>query len=201
MKPVKNAFITLPNQEKIPVKFAGTVKVTPNLILEDVLYVPQFKFNLMFMSSLPRNSHVEVRCLTDSCFVQDLHNKMMIGRGERLADLYILNDSTTDVTQSHCRSLLQNACVSVSSSVNNVNAHVWHHRLGHLSFQKLKLLKDQLHMLCNKDGSHMSIPYDICPLAKQRRLSFTSHNHISPNAFDLIHCDTWGLYHVPTLWI
>ena len=32
----------------------------------------------------------------------------------------------------------------------------------------------------------------ICPLAKQRKLSFTSNNHLSSNAFDLIHIDIWG---------
>lgn len=39
-------------------------------------------------------------------------------------------------------------------------------------------------------------PCYICPLAKQRRLSFVSHNHLSQSPFDLIHCDVWGPYHV-----
>ena len=29
-------------------------------------------------------------------------------------------------------------------------------------------------------------------------LSFTSNNHLSQNAFNLIHYDTWDLYHVST---
>lgn len=36
------------------------------------------------------------------------------------------------------------------------------------------------------------------PLAKQRRLSFICHNHLSKCAFDLIQCDIWGQYPVPT---
>ena len=38
----------------------------------------------------------------------------------------------------------------------------------------------------------------ICPLPKQRRLSFVSSNHLSKCAFDLVHCNTWGPYHIPT---
>ena len=38
----------------------------------------------------------------------------------------------------------------------------------------------------------------ICPLAKQCELPFPSHNHMSLHAFDLIHCDIWGLFHVST---
>ena len=32
----------------------------------------------------------------------------------------------------------------------------------------------------------------ICPLAKQRCLSFPTFNNIADNAFDLVHCDIWG---------
>lgn len=39
------------------------------------------------------------------------------------------------------------------------------------------------------------IPCQICPLAKQRRLPFKSNNHLSENAFDLIHLDIWGPFH------
>ena len=35
-------------------------------------------------------------------------------------------------------------------------------------------------------------------MAKQKRLPFTSHNHLSPNAFDLIHIDIWGPFSVST---
>ena len=39
----------------------------------------------------------------------------------------------------------------------------------------------------------------MCPLAKQKRLSFPNHNHVSPSCFDLIHVDIWGPYQVPTV--
>ena len=35
-------------------------------------------------------------------------------------------------------------------------------------------------------------------MAKQKRLPFASHNRLSEKPFDLIHCDTWGTFHVPS---
>lgn len=81
------------------------------------------------------------------------------------------------------------------SAINNVTSHIWYNRLGLLSFQKIELLKDQLHLTCNGYKQYKFAPCSVCPLAKQRRLSFVSNNHFSHNAFDLIHCDTWGPYH------
>lgn len=36
LKAVQDAYITLPNQARIRVNFAGNVKLTPDLVLEDV---------------------------------------------------------------------------------------------------------------------------------------------------------------------
>ena len=78
--------------------------------------------------------------------------------------------------------------------VNKVSAHVWHNRLGHLSDKRLDVLKNQLN--CDISKSHDDTPCYICPLAKQRRLPFVSHNNMSQFPFDLIHCDIWGPYNV-----
>ena len=64
---------------------------------------------------------------------------------------------------------------------------MWHQRLGHPSFDTLKSLQNLLHL-----KSFYSHHCTTCPLAKQRRLSFSSNNHLSCNAFDLIHTDIWG---------
>ena len=104
----------------------------------------------------------------------------MIGKGETFEDLYVLDATILS---------------SVSTAyANSISAHVWHNRLGHLSFKRLDSLKNQL--LYDTSGFNKTIPCYICPLAKQRRLSFTSHNHMSQFPFDLVHCDIWGPYHV-----
>ena len=40
---------------------------------------------------------------------------------------------------------------------------------------------------------------DICHFAKQKRLSFPNSSHVSHCLFDLVHCDLWGPFSVPTI--
>lgn len=71
----------------------------------------------------------------------------------------------------------------------SVDSVTWHNRLGHPSAAKLKVLSDSLSL----PQSTLSQDHcTICPLAKQKRLSFPFHNNMSANPFDLLHLDVWG---------
>ena len=48
-------------------------------------------------------------------------------------------------------------------------------------------------------NTNKEIHCEICPLAKQKRLPFTSSTHISLECFDLIHCDLWGPFSAPII--
>lgn len=67
MKPIQNAYITLQNNERLPVHFICTVRINSNLVIEDVLCVPMFKFNLLSVSSITGKSSINVIFLTNSC--------------------------------------------------------------------------------------------------------------------------------------
>lgn len=77
--------------------------------------------------------------------------------------------------------------------LNTVGADIWHSRLGHLSDQKLATMKDVLH--CNMSKQNNNNTCQICPLSKQRKLPFISHNNRSKSPFEIIHCDVWGPFH------
>ena len=47
--------ITLPYHDQVSVAFSGDVQLGPTLVLKDVLFVPQFKFNLLSVSTLTSN--------------------------------------------------------------------------------------------------------------------------------------------------
>ena len=51
---------------------------------------------------------------------------------------------------------------------------------------------------CFNDNKNLST-CSVCPLAKQKRLPFTSSTHVSVPNFDLIHVDIWGPYSTPSL--
>lgn len=48
--------IRLPNGQLVSISHKGTVRLTAELVLQDVLYVPTFKFNLISTSKLTNDS-------------------------------------------------------------------------------------------------------------------------------------------------
>ncbi|KAI9180945.1 hypothetical protein LWI28_009587 [Acer negundo] len=58
--------------------FAGIVKLNDGLVLRDVLFLPQFKFNLLSVSALAKDSSLTVSFFSDCCLVYDHSNKRMI---------------------------------------------------------------------------------------------------------------------------
>ena len=83
----------------------------------------------------------------------------MISKGEKFEKLYVLDTATLNATNLN----------SVSTTfVNNISSHIWHNRLGHLSFKRLDILKDQIQCDTSKFNK-VVVPCYICPLAKQRR--------------------------------
>jgi transposase InsO family protein len=86
--------------------------------------------------------------------------------------------------------------LSVKSTANIAEFNVWHHRLGHPSTSRLNLLSHVISGL----NMHSASPHcNVCNLSKMRRLPFPTSVHISLLPFDLIHCDIWGPFHVPTV--
>ncbi|KAI9196200.1 hypothetical protein LWI28_021913 [Acer negundo] len=85
---IKNSSITLPDHTRISVSLAGDVQISPDLILKDVLFVPTFKFNLLFVSALTSGTKLIIRFLPDHFEIQDMCNRKMIGK-ESLVDPFL----------------------------------------------------------------------------------------------------------------
>lgn len=91
--PISNSFVTLPNNFRIQVNFSGSIQLSPSLILYNVLYVPQFHFNLLSVTSPTRNSSIQVKFLTYCCIIQETHTLKMIGRDNKVANLYVIDSA------------------------------------------------------------------------------------------------------------
>ena len=92
--------MTLPDGTRIAVTTSGTIVLTDKLILNPVLYVPNFHFNLLSISALTKNTSISVLFSSNSChimsynpleFLQGHTPDYMIGKGNLLDNLYILN--------------------------------------------------------------------------------------------------------------
>lgn len=65
-----NHSITLPNGTKVKVNKIGTVKLFDNLLLKDVLCVPEFKLNLILVHKLCFNNSISMLFTDELCLIQ-----------------------------------------------------------------------------------------------------------------------------------
>ena len=179
----------LPNGYTVPITRIGSVKLTPDLALENVLYVPHFNFNLLSVSIFTHSLHCSFNFFPYHCFIQEHSQDQMIVMGRRQGNLYLMElgnfSSSLPVVKVVC------------NSVNLFRNEIWHYRLGHPSYVKLQVLSKDWHISGDLTTSHHC---SIFHLAKQRCLSFVSHNSFSDSTFQLIHYDIWGAFHVAT-WV
>lgn len=155
MHGVTNTSVLLPDNTSFTVKYVGDVYLNNHIVLHDVFYVPSFKFNLLSVSSLLKNTDLSVNFSSHTFFIQDNMQKL-IGKGFKQDGLYILqcNSPPTPKNVIHC---------------NNISAHIWHNRLGHPSLGHLQKL---LPVINPSDAISTQICY-TCPLAKQKKLPFS----------------------------
>lgn len=157
------------------------------MVLLDVLYIPKFKFNLLSVSSFIASAQAIISFYHDSFLIQEVTTKRRIGKGKRTEGLYVLDTNTSN---SEGLYILDTNTSNSEISVNQVGSQIWHDRLGHPSAKVLQILKPPLQL--KVVTSPKDAPCFVCPLAKQKRLSFISHHHMAAKVFDLIQCDVWG---------
>ena len=79
------------------------------------------------------------------------------------------------------------------NSGDNVDL-LWHNRLGHVPFVKMKSIIGLPVIFSSKQ------PYccNICQMSRQQRLPFSHSTSQTKSIFELLHIDLWGPYHVST---
>ena len=83
--------ITLPNGYKVKVTQIGKVILASNIILNEVLYVPSFKYNLVSIQCLSKSIPKSVVSFTEtSCILQAPSMKRPLVIGEAEGGLYFL---------------------------------------------------------------------------------------------------------------
>jgi transposase InsO family protein len=168
--PCSPSFVTVANGTKTPVQGKGTV-TTSDLTLSDVLYLPEFPFNLLSVHKLTLALNCSVAFYLSHCEFQDLKTKRMIGGGFVKDGLYYFQPSST----------------SIPSALHSTNSpYQWHCRLGHPSSVNLKHLVPTLPTFSNFNC-------ETCELSKHHRATFklrTDDPCLHP--FELVHSDIWG---------
>lgn len=135
--------ISVPTGNAIPVCGIGHARISSNIHLTDVLYVPTFKFNLLSVQKLAKDSNCTVIFFPNYCVFQDLSTKMEIGRGHERNGLYFFSDTPQ------------------STALTAISPSTWHSRFGHPSHSVFK------HLISTLGCSDFKDPCDICHMSKQ----------------------------------
>lgn len=167
--------VKIPNDDTIPVKSVGNTRLPNRIEIKRVLNIPDFKWNLLFVSRLTRELNCVLIFFPDFCVLQDSRSKNVIGVGKNCDGLY-------------CLEPMKNGGVAMAVKSDST---LWHRRLGHASSEKLQ----KLHFPITTD----SFSCDPCFRSKQNRLSFRNSSIKTKHCFELIHCDIWGGYKTPSL--
>ncbi|CAM8878685.1 unnamed protein product [Rhodiola kirilowii] len=182
----KDCCISLPDGTSILITSARKCALTPELILQNVFLVPNFKFNLLSVGKLINDSRCSVLFTQISCVVQDSAKKTILEIGKFNGGLYLFQPPQIPVPSKFA-----------SATGKDISPDIWHLRLGHMPFDSMKTLLNKNLLIGKNSKTHKHC--DVCHLAKQSRLKFPISHHSSAKVFDLIHCDLWGPFNTSTM--
>ena len=86
----KSSMVTLPNGKRMTVTHASTIIVNHTLALYGVLYIPNFKYNLLSVSKLTSQYNYYVIFTPQCCFMQAPSTRRPQVLGKHYVGLYLL---------------------------------------------------------------------------------------------------------------
>ena len=194
LKTLNNGYrIGLPDGTMKIVNHIGDIMLTEGLHLKNVLYVPDFKHNLLSLSRLLESKDMIIVFYKEGCLLQDPSSKRIYGQGQKVGGLYKLVLDEVRQRSEVGAEILAGAINKVGSDqkqYKTIDVKKMHVRLGHCSLSKLQ----HMHNCSISNLKHIFC--DTCNLAKFHKLPFTLSNKIASDLFDLVHMDLWGPYKI-----
>ncbi|KAL4324482.1 hypothetical protein GQ457_11G027590 [Hibiscus cannabinus] len=167
------------NDHALEIVGVGTIKLKMHertiKIIQDVRHVKGLKKNLLSYGLLDNNAR---KIETHKGIMKVFHGALVVMKGEKIAtNLYMLKGET-----------LQEAEAFVASCSSDP-AMLWHHKLGHMSEQGMKVLVEQKLL---PGLTKVSLPLcEHCITSKQHRLKFNTSNSRGKTVLELVHSDVW----------
>ncbi|KAL2932871.1 Retrovirus-related Pol polyprotein from transposon RE1 [Bienertia sinuspersici] len=168
--------IIVADGKHIVVEHVGKITFQNGIQLNKVLHVPGVRFNLISTHKLCRDMNCDIVFTNDKCLLQDKSQGTSLVLGSLESGLYTLSEQEDKVK-------------TVQLAATSDEAKLWHLRLGHLPFNKLQYVDTSLK--CSPEHGNTC---QVCPKAKQTRLSFPVSFSTTHTKFEIIHVDVWGPY-------
>jgi len=83
-------YVKLPNGNQVFANYSGSVFINQDHVLDNILYIPNFTFNLLSVAKLIDNLSCVILFYSNSCHIKDKTSLKMIGSAEMQGRLYIL---------------------------------------------------------------------------------------------------------------
>ncbi|GJT81300.1 putative RNA-directed DNA polymerase [Tanacetum coccineum] len=126
-------------------------KLTANVLLFDVLVIPDYNVSLMSVHKLIKDSKLFVGFDETKCYIQDLNLVKTLGTSSKADGLYLF-----DVDQ-----IGKSIAGSANSTfVCHVSKQLWHSRLGHHADHVLSVLSKSIGLKYEKHGPYRVISRD-----------------------------------------
>jgi len=82
--------VKLPNGNQVIDNYSGSVFLNQNHVIDNILYIPNFTFNILSVGKLIDNLSSVIIFDSSGCHIQDKNSLKMIGSNEMQDKLYIL---------------------------------------------------------------------------------------------------------------
>jgi len=158
--------VNLPNGNTVQALCKRKVKISENLHIHYVLYLPDFVVNLISVSKLCKEQDCNVTFETDQCVIHERKDSTRAGLAKSLNGLYYLKAEKNENKAAKISSI----SAYDSSSKNVVPLGIlWHLRLENLSHDRIQCM--------NKLYSYipviLHIACDVCHMSRQKKLPFS----------------------------
>lgn len=90
--------VNLPTGSTIKVSGVGTIRLNEHILLHNVLFIPEFRLNLLSISSLTDDLGSSVTFDPSSCTIQDPIRGLKIGQGRRMGNLYVMDTQRSSIS-------------------------------------------------------------------------------------------------------
>ena len=159
-------YVKLPNGNQVIANYSGSVFLNQNHVIDNVLYIPCFNFNLLSVAKLIDKLSCVLTFDFNGCHIHDKMTMKMIGIAKTQDRLYILRIPSYQK--------FQIKPLECTHSINTINVSasdletLWHFRVGHISNKcidvknKFPFVKYNKFFVC-----------DVCHFAKQKKTFFS----------------------------
>ncbi|XP_075098913.1 uncharacterized protein LOC142175812 [Nicotiana tabacum] len=134
--------VQLPTESRAEITHTGDGVILGDQCIRDVLYVLDFKFNLLSIAKLTEDLRCFVGFYPDFCLLQELYNGKVLGIGKKPKGLYMLKE--------------RGATTAIESvSKEHTESALWYFRLDHAS------LKAMQHISSLQGRINIRLPFSV----------------------------------------